>query len=88
MKELNQPVLSHLSPIHNIFDKQAIPDYDLLNIEKIQHHMIKPWDDFKININNIGIKKEDTKGKVKDQIEDLTSKKEHIITYIRRQYPI
>jgi ribonuclease HI len=77
--ELNQAVSSHPSPIHNIFDRQSIPNYDLHNIERIQHHMIKPWDDFKINIRNIGIKKEEAKTTAEDQIEVLNTRQEHII---------
>jgi hypothetical protein len=41
--------------------------------------MIKPWDDFSIRINNIGIKKEEAKSTVEDQIIQLTLKHEHII---------
>lgn len=41
--------------------------------------MIKPWDDFKINIRNIGIKKEEAKTTAEDQIEELNARQEHII---------
>jgi ribonuclease HI len=77
--ELSQLVSSHPLPIHNILDRQSILDYNLLNIKRIQHRMIKPWDDFKIYIRDIGIKKEEAKTKVEDQIEEITARQEHII---------
>jgi hypothetical protein len=41
--------------------------------------MINPWDHFNVKINNIGIKKEDAKERVEDQLEELTANQEHII---------
>ncbi|PLW05442.1 hypothetical protein PCANC_26594 [Puccinia coronata f. sp. avenae] len=77
--ELANPTSQHSSPIHKLLDRQSIPDYDLSKIEKIQHHMINPWDDFSIKTNNIGIKKDDAKLKVVDQVSELTTNQEHII---------
>jgi hypothetical protein len=55
--DIQNPQTRHPSPVHSMLDHQAIPRYNPPNIETIQHHMINPWDDFSIKVNNFNIKK-------------------------------
>jgi hypothetical protein len=77
--DINFPETRHPSPIHSMLDNQMISEYDLDNIKTILHHMINPWDDFKININNFNIKKQEAKTTVKEQLKKIDLNKEHIL---------
>jgi ribonuclease HI len=77
--ELSHPETHHPSPTHNMLDKQLTPTYDLDHIETIKHHMVNPWDDFNIDIKNFDIKKEEAKTIVEDQIEEISTRQEHLV---------
>jgi ribonuclease HI len=76
---LLHPESRHPSPTHSLLDGQMIPEYNLNCIETIKHHMINPWDNFKINVKNFNIKKEEAKLVVEDQINKISSQNEHLI---------
>jgi ribonuclease HI len=77
--EINNLPRSHLSSIHNLLDNHLLPEYDLQSLEIIKFHVVPPWSNFSLDVNNLNIKKEKAKEIVTNQISDKKVKKEILL---------
>jgi hypothetical protein len=62
-----------------MLDQQSLTQLNIDRIETIFHHQIQPWESFSLQINNMKIKKENTKDIVTNQINQMKNSSENLL---------